>query len=227
MSKTIGILGGMGPLATADLFRKITLLTPAKSDNEHIRILIDSNTAIPDRTAAILSGGISPVHEMRKSAQLLECMGADVIMMPCNTAHYFIHEIENSVRIPFINMIDTCAEAVAAAHVSCAGLIGTTGALKSKIYHTALEKYGIKAVTAHEEAQQGVMDCIYNVKAGRFDFDISPFTSAIADMREQGATHFVLACTETPLIVQQYSIDIPCFDATEILAQAAVDFALK
>ena len=90
MEKTIGILGGMGPLATADLFRKITLLTDAARDNDHIRVYIDSNARIPDRTAAILSGGTDPVPEMASALRSLEACGADCVIMPCNTAHYFL-----------------------------------------------------------------------------------------------------------------------------------------
>ena len=88
--KTIGILGGMGPLATADLFEKITLLTKAETDRDHIRVYIDSNTNIPDRTAAILNGGADPVPEMADALKHLEQCGADCVIMPCNTAHYFL-----------------------------------------------------------------------------------------------------------------------------------------
>ena len=90
MEKTIGILGGMGPLATADLFRKITLLTDAARDNDHIRVYIDSNARIPDRTAAILSAGKDPVPEMASALRSLEACGASCVIMPCNTAHYFL-----------------------------------------------------------------------------------------------------------------------------------------
>ena len=90
MEKTIGILGGMGPLATADLFRKITLLTDAARDNDHIRVYIDSNARIPDRTAAILSGGKDPVPEMASALRSLEACGASCVIMPCNAAHYFL-----------------------------------------------------------------------------------------------------------------------------------------
>ncbi|MBS6845315.1 MAG: aspartate/glutamate racemase family protein [Firmicutes bacterium] len=86
MKKTIGILGGMGPLATADLFRKITLLTKASCDNDHIRVYIDSNAQIPDRTAAILHGGKDPLPQMRAALHSLEACGASCVIMPCNTA---------------------------------------------------------------------------------------------------------------------------------------------
>ena len=109
MKKTVGILGGMGPLATADLFRKIITHTRAETDQEHIPVLIDSNTAIPDRTAALLYGGADPMPEMIRSAKRLEAAGADVLVMPCNTAHGYLDRLARQVRIPFLNMIDlTC-----------------------------------------------------------------------------------------------------------------------
>ena len=99
MEKTIGILGGMGPLATADLFRKITLLTDAARDNDHIRVYIDSNARIPDRTAAILSGGKDPVPEMASALRSLEACGASCVIMPCNTAHYFLPRLQAMTKL--------------------------------------------------------------------------------------------------------------------------------
>ncbi len=104
MKKTIGILGGMGPLATADLFRKIVLMTRAGSDNEHIRIYIDNNSQIPDRTGAILSGGTDPVPQMSDALRHLEACGADCIIMPCNTAHYFLPRLQEQTTVPVISM---------------------------------------------------------------------------------------------------------------------------
>ena len=109
MSKTIGILGGMGPLATADLFRKITCLTKASCDNDHIRVYIDSNARIPDRTAAILSGGTNPVPEMTSALRHLEACGADCIIMPCNTAHYFLPQLQAKTETPFLSMLAATA----------------------------------------------------------------------------------------------------------------------
>ena len=110
MKKTIGILGGMGPLATADLFRKITLLTDASCDNDHIRVYIDSNARIPDRTAAILSGGTNPVPEMTSALRHLEACGADCIIMPCNTAHYFLPQLQAKTETPFLSMLAATAQ---------------------------------------------------------------------------------------------------------------------
>ena len=103
--KVIGILGGMGPLATADLFQKITLHTVAACDQAHPRVCIDSNTDIADRTAALLHGGEDPVPEMIKSAKRLESIGADFLIMPCNTAHNYYEQVCEAVTIPVLHMI--------------------------------------------------------------------------------------------------------------------------
>lgn len=109
--KTIGILGGMGPLATADLFQKITLLTEAETDRDHIRVYIDSNANIPDRTAAILSTARDPVPEMASALRNLEACGADCVIMPCNTAHYFLPRLQAMTEIPFLSILTAAAEA--------------------------------------------------------------------------------------------------------------------
>ena len=121
--KTIGILGGMGPLATADLFEKIIAHTRAARDQEHLRVLIDSNTRIPDRTAAILQGGEDPAPELRSSARGLERQGAELLIMPCNTAHYFYDAVQSSVSIPVLHMIRIMVQALRRKGIQQAGLL--------------------------------------------------------------------------------------------------------
>ena len=121
--KVIGILGGMGPLATADLFEKIVLHTVAASDQEHPRVCIDSNTNIPDRTAALLHGGADPTEEMVKSARRLVSIGAQVIAMPCNTAHNFYGAVAASVDVPVLHMIALTRDALLREGVACAALL--------------------------------------------------------------------------------------------------------
>ena len=104
MTKTVGIIGGMGPAATCDLMEKIIALTKAARDQDHLHVLTDVNTAIPDRTAAILHGGPDPVPEMRKSARRLVSAGAELLLMPCNTAHYFYDDLAASVPVPVLHM---------------------------------------------------------------------------------------------------------------------------
>ena len=130
MKKTIGILGGMGPMATADLFRKIVACTDAAGDNDHIRVYIDSNASIPDRTAAILSGGEDPVPAMADALRHLELCGADCLVMPCNTAHYFLPRLAPLTKLPFLSMIEAAARACRERFPGkAAAILATTGTL--------------------------------------------------------------------------------------------------
>ena len=142
--KTIGILGGMGPLATADLFQKITLLTEAETDRDHIRVYIDSNANIPDRTAAILSNGPDPVPEMASALRNLEACGADCVIMPCNTAHYFLPRLQAMTEIPFLSILTAAAEACKAQFPGMTvGILATKGTLSTQLYQNALGEAGV------------------------------------------------------------------------------------
>lgn len=158
MKRTIGILGGMGPLATADLFQKIISLTAAGSDSEHIRVYIDSNAAIPDRTAAILSGGPDPLSAMRDSLRKLEACGADCIIMPCNTAHYFLPRLQGLTDIPFLSMLEAAAKACRAKFPGrTAAVLATRGTLASGLYQAALEKEGVSYLLPEEGERDALM----------------------------------------------------------------------
>ena len=225
MKKSIGILGGMGPLATADLFRKITVMTDASCDNEHIRVIIDSNAQIPDRTSAILSGGEDPVNEMSSALKNLEKCGVSCIIMPCNTAHYFIDRLQSQTEIPFINMLETTAARCAALFPGkTAGIWGTTGTLKSGLYTRALEKAGVSSLLPDEAGQQTLMDLIYRVKSGEVLKDITPLDNLMKAMRAQGADYFILGCTELPIVIEQLQPAGDFVDPTAELARAAIEF---
>ncbi len=227
MKKTIGIIGGMGPLATADLFKKIITITPAKSDNEHIRVVIDNNTNIPDRTAAILGKGKDPVSEMVRSAVSLENIGADLLIMPCNTAHYFYERITPFVKIPFINMLEETAKEIKAKGIGKVGLLATSGTINSGVYSKMFEKYDIEELHPVGCDQEEVMRIIYDgVKAGNYDLDISGFLKVVDSLIAQGAEYLVLGCTELPIAFEMYDIKADTIDPTMILAQAAVKMAL-
>ena len=227
MKKSIGILGGMGPMATADLFKKIVANTRADSDNAHIRIYIDNNAQIPDRTAAILAGGADPVPAMLESLRKLEGCGADCIIVPCNTAHYFVPRLQEMTDLPFLSMIVETARACAAEFPGkVAGLIGTTGTLQTGLYNAALEAAEVAYVLPDEACQQALMRVIYDgVKA-----DAEPesyradMEAVIAAMEAQGAQYFVLACTELPLAFDALRIPQPSLDPTMALARAAIRF---
>ena len=226
MKKTIGIIGGMGPLATCDLFRKIIDVTDAACDQDHARVLIDNNTNIPDRTAAILHGGQDPVPELAKSAGLLKEAGADVLIMPCNTAHYFYDRFAPAAGVPVLHMIRDTAQTLCRQGRSCVGLLATDGTVQSGVYGQAFEEAGIGMLTPDAAGQQAGMDVIYKgIKAGNMQIDLSGFEKAMDDLLARGAEVLVLGCTELPVAFQEFGIDRPHIDPTHVLAAAAVRFA--
>lgn len=221
--KTIGIIGGMGPLATADLFRKIVLNTKAEADQEHIKILIDNNTDIPDRTAAILYGGKDPIPQLTKSALTLWTMGADILVIPCNTAHYFRSEVQKSVNIPILSMIELTGEALLKKGVQTVGLLATEGTVNSGIYQDVFEKMGIEIIVPDEDDQTAITDLIYKgVKSGNKNYDVTSTTEVINRMFERGAETLVLGCTELPVAFDMYGLDYNVCDPTLELARGAI-----
>ncbi|MHC1720734.1 MAG: aspartate/glutamate racemase family protein [Clostridiaceae bacterium] len=224
MSGIIGIIGGMGPLATKDLLEKIILNTEAASDQEHIQVFIDNNTKIPDRTKAILHNGEDPLPEMLKSGKRLELLGADVAIMPCNTAHYFYNELSAKLKIPMINMLDVTARRAQELGYRKVGILATDGTILSGVYKKAMGRWGIEIVTPDADGQKAVMDIIYSgVKAGKMDIDTTPFLAVISELEANGAEALILGCTELPLAFEIYHIDkTKAIDPTLELAKAAI-----
>ena len=227
MKKTIGILGGMGPLATADLYRKLVLLTDAASDSEHIRVYIDSNTTIHDRTAAILSDGANPLPAMTDSLRKLESCGADCIIMPCNTAHYFLPKLQELTKVPFVSMLEAAAKACRARYPGqTAAVLATKGTLTSGLYQKTLEAEGVPYLSPEAAEQEQLMTVIYEgVKAGAPpEAYRAEYLSVLNAMEARGAGYFILGCTELPLAAQLLGVDRPAVDPTEELAKAAIRF---
>ena len=220
--KTIGIIGGMGPMATVDLMQKIILATDAREDQEHIHLLIDNNTDIPDRTAAILGQGTSPVPELLKSADRLTAQGADFLIMGCNTAHFFLPLMMPFLKIPFISMIEATAEFCQQQGLKKVGLLASAGTCHSGIYQRALHYAGIETLQPDEAQETAIHDMIYTgVKAGRDYYDTTQVRKVLADMKAAGAEAFILGCTEMPLAISQYQLEGNFLDATQILAEKA------
>ena len=131
--KVIGVLGGMGPEATLSLYEEIIRATPASKDQEHIRVIIDSNPKVPDRTAAIIGNGESPVPEMVKSGKALERAGADFIIIPCISAHFFLEELREKLNLPIISAFEATADQIVGEHpeIKTVGLLATTGTIQA------------------------------------------------------------------------------------------------
>lgn len=221
--KIVGVIGGMGPLATVDLYRKIVEHTLADCDQAHVRTIIDSNTNIPDRTAALLSGGESPVRELQSSARLLERAGAQVLVMPCHTAHCFYDEVQAAVQVPVLNMIELTVQELKRRGVARAGLLATDGAVQSGIYQRHFEGSGIELLLPDPEGQAALMDMIYSgVKAGRSDYDTQAVRTVLDRLIDAGAQTLILGCTELPPAFEMYGLDYPNLDPTLTLALAAI-----
>lgn len=222
--KIIGVIGGMGPLATADLYKKIIYFTVAEKDQDHSHVIIDSNPKIPDRTDYILHKGPSPIPEIVKSIRRLEAAGCDFLIMPCNTAHTIIEEIKKTTKVPFLNMMEETAKYVAKKHPGeIIGLLATDGTVYSGAYHKYLEKEGVKVVTPSEN-QEKVMDFIFKgVKSGNVMMSLKGIEDAVKELTEKGASVILLGCTELSAVSDRIKeLDYVFVDPLDILAHAAV-----
>ncbi|MDR3048425.1 MAG: amino acid racemase [Elusimicrobiota bacterium] len=228
--KTIGIIGGMGPEATSDLFSKIISLTPAQKDQEHIRIIIDNNPQIPDRTAFILVGGENPLKELLRSAELLKKAGADILIMPCNTAHFFLPDIKREIGLPFISIIDSAINDLKEFYPKAIriAILATTGTKAAKIYDEPLIKDGKQVLDFSKEIQDNIMAAIYDgVKKGKAKEASIDFQKTINKIENDLKPDvFIAACTEIPILMQYAVSKTPVIDATMSLAKAAVKYAL-
>ncbi|NJE03040.1 aspartate racemase [Thermococcus sp. MV11] len=224
--KVIGILGGMGPLATAELFRRIVEKTPAKRDQEHPRIIIYNNPKIPDRTAFILGKGEDPRPELIDSARKLESWGADFIIMPCNTAHFFAETIQRAIRIPLVSMVEETAEAVKRMGLRKVGLLATDGTIKGLVYHRALLRRGIQVAVPNRKDQGLVMRGIYEgVKAGNVELGRKLLLD-VARRLERRVDGIIAGCTEVSVALKPEDLKVPLIDPLDVIAERVVKLAL-
>jgi aspartate racemase len=222
--KILGVLGGMGPQATIDFQQKVLDLTLANHDHEHLRVFVDSHPQIPKRPAAILASGESPVAAMQQSLDKLMLAGAEIIAMPCVTAHYFLPQLNVPLGIQFLKMPDLIAAACRERFLGkTAGVLSTSATAQSGTVTSVLEKAGIPYITPNDACKQILDTLIIEVKSKQdMDKITERFCIIVDNMKSQGADYFVLACTEIPLIVQSYNFPHPFVDATTELAIAAI-----
>ena len=228
VEKVVGILGGMGPEATVDLFRKILAATPAEKDQEHLRIIIDCNSKIPSRPAALLAGGPDPTPLLQATASNLEKAGADFLVVACNTAHAFYGRIVEAVRIPILHIMDETVAELQRRYpaVQAAGILAGLGTARLRLYHDRLEAKGITAISPTDADQENIVAVICSVKAGDKGPAVRAKIKAEAEkLVAQGAQVILTACTELPLVLQDGDISVPVLDPTQILAEATVRFA--
>jgi aspartate racemase len=234
--KAIGILGGMGPEATLDCFGKIIKNTPAKTDPDHLRVVIDSNPGIPDRIAAILGDGESPVPALIAGCRVLEKAGADFIIIPCVTVHFFLSEIRAQSQLPILSIIDEVAETVRREipETKTIGLMGTIATIKSGLFQKRLAEENINTLPPDSVAQSKIIDAIKDIKDIRSPRTRAEITAELIaaariliDKKPDGAQAVIAGCTEIPLALGQEHLPVPYFDSLAILARAAIRHAGK
>ncbi|MBN2336603.1 amino acid racemase [Candidatus Bathyarchaeota archaeon] len=227
-AKIIGILGGMGPEATADLYMRIIRATPVKRDQDHHRVIIDSNAKIPDRTPAILGTGPSPLPMMLETGLNLQRAGADFLIMPCNTAHHFHAELQKGLEIPVLHMIRLSAEDTRRRHpgVGKAGLLATDGTLASRLYHMSYGDQGIDIVAPSDSSQRDVMKAIYShIKLGDLETGGKLLHRAAHELMAVGAEAVICGCTEVSLVLHDGDLTVPVVDPMQALAEKAIELA--
>jgi aspartate racemase len=225
MPKTIGILGGMGPEATAEFFRQLVEETPADHDQEHLPAIILNDPRVPDRTEYILGTGESFLPKILSMAVDLEKFGADFIVMPCNTAHLFWKELSDAVRVPVLSIIEESVDAIERTvrrRKAQVGVLATVGTLRSDLYQKALSNRGLVPLVPPESIQHEVHRAIKWVKA-RVERDESKIRieRAVQSLSDQGAEGVILGCTELGL-VGDLEVGIPVFDSLKILVRATL-----
>ncbi|MEA5455173.1 amino acid racemase [Sinomonas sp. JGH33] len=218
----IGILGGMGPAATADFYTKLVRHTRAHRDQDHPRTVIWSDPTIPDRTDALLGLGEDPTPWMLRGLKHLEEVGATLIAVPCNTAHAFVPELQAHTGVPILHMIEETVALLAASGVTTAGLLATTGTCRTELYQGSAQRWGLTVQVPGHEAQQKVMDAIQQIKGGRPSVAAAALVQAAQELQAQGAQAVIAGCTEIPLALSEEMLQVRLVDPTAVLAEAAL-----
>lgn len=226
MKKKLGVIGGLGPLATAYFYELVTEFTAIQSEQEHLEILLYSRPSIPDRTAYILDRGKpSPLPGIITAGKDLCAIGAEVIAIPCVTAHYFFEAYQKEISAEVIHMPRETAAVLQAAGIKVAGIMATDGTVRTGVLSDALTERGIAAVTPGEKGQATVMSLIYDcIKAGKPITRpvMEQFFAVSAELREKGAEVIILGCTELSLF-KRMDIGQGYIDVLEVLAKRSIE----
>lgn len=219
----LGILGGMGPQATQVFYQFVLDRTDAAKDQEHLPALILSDTGMPDRTAAILSGHSEELYQrLLADARLLETCGCTAIAIPCNTSHYFVDRLQGEVSVPIIHMIREAAAALAAQGKKRPGILATDGTIQSGLYQKECAAVGLEAVAPDADTQTLVMSIIYDeIKQGE-QGSREKFAQIDRAIRAAGCDCAILACTELSVFATYHALPPFYLDAMMVLAEQSV-----
>jgi len=227
--KVVGILGGMGPESTADLFFRIIRATPVKKDQDHLIVIVYNNPKIPDRTLAIVDNEKCPLQQIKESISVLDRMGVDIIAIPCNTAHFYYNDLQRSTNVPIINMLSETSKYIYKTFpkVTKIGLLATTGTIDARLYHKVLNK--TELISPNKEDQEKIMNLIYGtegIKAGHITKKLkSDLIEIIMNLVKRDIDIIIAGCTELSLVISPNDLPVPLVDPVQILAECVVKYA--
>ncbi|MFB9128966.1 aspartate/glutamate racemase family protein [Paraburkholderia dipogonis] len=233
----VGVVGGVGPAATVDFMQKIVRNTPANRDQDHIKLLIEQNPQIPDRTENLIGDGPDPTVSLYATCKKLESGDADLIAIPCNTAHAFVERIQPYLSIPIVNMltVTVCHLREMFPALRSVGVLATSGTIASGVYEKALESEGLRQIVPRAELQARVMEAIYGSKGVKAGFTtgqcLDDISAAIDGLVAEGVEVIILGCTELPLLLPKKSFvgttgaRVSLVDPTDVLARQCVALA--
>lgn len=225
-TKTVGVIGGLGPAATLDFFDRILKRTKAVRDQDHLRLIIDNNTKVPDRNAASKGEGPSPGAVIAASARGLQDAGAEFVVMACNAAHAYEGEIRAALTVPFISMIDETVKTVAGLGAKRAGVLAADPCLRANLYQDGLKQVGIEPVLLPDDSQRTFMELIYRIKSGDTGDVVRRSMATLAKKLEAKDVDVILAgCTEVPIVLTADDIDAELVNATDVLVEKTILFA--
>jgi aspartate racemase len=218
----------MGPAATVDFLDRILRATPAKTDQEHLHLMVDLNPQVPDRNAAVAGLGPSPGPVLAEMATRLQTAGADFLVMPCNAAHAFADDVRQAAAIPLLGIIEETADELARRFPAGAGIgiLASSGCLEAGLYTSALAVRGLNAVAPLGLLRQEFMHVLYRVKAGERGPEVrAAMQDVAAELVACGATAIAAACTEVPLILSVDDLDCPLVNSTDVLVKRTIEYA--
>ena len=221
--KVLGVIGGLGPAATAHFMDTVTRMTDANCDQEHIDMILYSFPSIPDRTAHILdSSNPDPGPHMASIAKRLAEQGADYIAIPCMTAHYFCDMIQSGISIPIINGITQTASYLKDAGIERVGIMATDGTVQTRLFQKAIQDQAMTAVLPSPQRQPDIMHLIYGNLKANLPPDMEKFYTVRKELQDHGVQAIILGCTELSLIKRDHSIGPGFIDAMEVLAHQSI-----
>lgn len=227
----LGVIGGMGPEATADFYRKVIAATPARRDQDHLPVIIWGDPRTPDRSASLDGSGDDPAPYLIDAAQKLVSIGATVLAMPCNTAHAFLEQIRANVGVPIIDMIESAVKAVPLDQKTSfsVGILATTGTISASLYQVRCERRGLSPIVPRADEQVTLVAPAISAIKGNRDLDLARrlLREAATSLIARGATTLIAGCTEIPLAITQIDVAVPLVDPAQALADDVVQHVMS